>query len=118
MTRVDVQTACKNNNRAPTRWLPLALTLAVSAALPQAFADQAATSIHIQAQPLGQALSQLGQQTALQVFFSPELVAGKQAPAVDGNLAPEAALRSEERRVGQEGVSTCRSRWSPCPEKK
>src|SRR3546814_17495744 len=23
------------------------------------------------------------------------------------------ALRSEERRVGKEGVSTCRSRWSP-----
>src|SRR3546814_21136717 len=23
------------------------------------------------------------------------------------------SLRSEERRVGQEGVSTCRSRWSP-----
>src|SRR3546814_20694471 len=23
-------------------------------------------------------------------------------------------LRSEERRVGQESVSTCRSRWSPC----
>src|SRR3546814_11190431 len=24
-----------------------------------------------------------------------------------------AGLRSEERRVGKEGVSTCRSRWSP-----
>src|SRR3546814_11181721 len=24
-------------------------------------------------------------------------------------------LRSEERRVGKEGVSTCRSRWSPYP---
>src|SRR3546814_15995956 len=23
-------------------------------------------------------------------------------------------VRSEERRVGQEGVSTCRSRWAPC----
>src|SRR3546814_3664578 len=27
--------------------------------------------------------------------------------------AKRAGLRSEERRVGQEGVSTCRSRWSP-----
>src|SRR3546814_11347960 len=27
----------------------------------------------------------------------------------------EDALRSEERRVGKECVSTCRSRWSPCP---
>src|SRR3546814_15668370 len=28
------------------------------------------------------------------------------------------AMRSEERRVGQECVSTCRSRWSPYHEKK
>src|SRR3546814_7977629 len=28
------------------------------------------------------------------------------------------AGRSEERRVGKECVSTCRSRWSPYPEKK
>lgn len=76
------------NNKLP--WLPLALALAVNAALPQAFA---ADGIHIPAQPLGQALSQLGQQTSLQVFFSPELVAGKQAPAVDGNLSAEDALR-------------------------
>src|SRR3546814_15264273 len=27
--------------------------------------------------------------------------------------ALEASTRSEERRVGKEGVSTCRSRWSP-----
>src|SRR3546814_19297309 len=27
--------------------------------------------------------------------------------------APQAVLRSEERRVGKESVSTCRSRWSP-----
>src|SRR3546814_20533731 len=27
--------------------------------------------------------------------------------------SPEALLRSEERRVGKECVSTCRSRWSP-----
>src|SRR3546814_12273433 len=26
--------------------------------------------------------------------------------------------RSEERRVGKEGVSTCRSRWTPYPSKK
>src|SRR3546814_14656955 len=28
------------------------------------------------------------------------------------------SMRSEERRVGKEGVSTCRSRWSPYSEKK
>src|SRR3546814_12758446 len=27
---------------------------------------------------------------------------------------PRCGQRSEERRVGKEGVSTCRSRWSPC----
>src|SRR3546814_18226243 len=30
----------------------------------------------------------------------------------------ERSARSEERRVGTEGVSTCRSRWSPDPDKK
>src|SRR3546814_15823527 len=30
-----------------------------------------------------------------------------------GNGNPVDALRSEERRVGKECVSTCRSRWSP-----
>ncbi|HCN44654.1 MAG TPA: TonB-dependent siderophore receptor, partial [Pseudomonas sp.] len=50
--------------------------------------------MQIQAQPLATALNQLGQQTSLQLFFSPELVAGKQAPAVSGNLAPEQALRA------------------------
>src|SRR3546814_12194122 len=45
---------------------------------------------------------------------------------LDLRLAPDATfglsytgqLRSEERRVGQECVSTCRSRWSPSPSKK
>src|SRR3546814_16723076 len=35
--------------------------------------------------------------------------------AVAGSASPS---RSEERRVGKECVSTCRSRWSPYPEKK
>src|SRR3546814_19384794 len=30
-----------------------------------------------------------------------------------GSLREGAVYRSEERRLGQEGVSTCRSRWSP-----
>ena len=78
---------------ARTRWLPLALALAVSSATPWAFAiEPASSAIHIQAQPLGAALSQLAQQTSLQVFFSPQLVAGKRAPAVEGQLSPEQAL--------------------------
>src|SRR3546814_15607158 len=30
-----------------------------------------------------------------------------------GEFAAATAVRSEDRRVGKEGVSTCRSRWSP-----
>src|SRR3546814_13766761 len=33
-------------------------------------------------------------------------------------VGPLRPLRSEERRVGKEGVSTCRSRWEPYHEKK
>src|SRR3546814_11924742 len=41
----------------------------------------------------------------------------KVADALARNSGPErtSAIRSEERRVGKEGVSTCRSRWSPYP---
>src|SRR3546814_15866249 len=34
---------------------------------------------------------------------------------IDQGLARHAARRSEERRVGKEGVSTYRSRWAPYP---
>src|SRR3546814_5806416 len=37
---------------------------------------------------------------------------------VHQHLAPRAEQRSEERRVGKECVSTCRSRWSPYHTKK
>src|SRR3546814_12941532 len=43
---------------------------------------------------------------------------GLQAPIVIlADATDDAAIghRSEERRVGKEGVSTCRSRWSPDP---
>ncbi|MCW2268025.1 TonB-dependent siderophore receptor [Pseudomonas sp. JUb96] len=89
-----------NNNKfsprsaSRSRWLPLALALAVSGGIASSYADQPVTSIQVQAQPLASALSQLGQQTSLQLFFSPERVAGKQAPAVSGNLAPEQALET------------------------
>src|SRR3546814_12136113 len=39
--------------------------------------------------------------------------------AAEGRSSKEIApLRSEERRVGKECVSTCKSRWSPAPSKK
>src|SRR3546814_15387513 len=48
-----------------------------------------------------------------------DLAGGGAAPACFAGMA-EAAVdaRSEERRVGKECVSTCRSRWSPSHEKK
>src|SRR3546814_18368222 len=38
---------------------------------------------------------------------------GRAMMAAAAEAARETAERSEERRVGKEGVSTCRSRWSP-----
>src|SRR3546814_17121766 len=38
--------------------------------------------------------------------------------AIEFDLAGDACTRSEERRVGKECVSTCRSRWSPYHKKK
>ncbi len=92
----------------------LALVLAVTGVATLSQAARADTAIHIQAQPLASALSQLGQQTSLQVFFNPQLVAGKQAPAVDGNLSPEEALNVLLRGSGldydlQDGSVTLRS---------
>src|SRR3546814_15328463 len=42
-----------------------------------------------------------------------EQLAGLAGDAAFGLLAPARVVRSEERRVGKECVSTCRSRWSP-----
>src|SRR3546814_16343216 len=50
-------------------------------------------------------------------WIQPERLSG--APLIDKHAAPllrayqPFELRSEERRVGKECVSTCRSRWSP-----
>src|SRR3546814_10787637 len=39
--------------------------------------------------------------------------ADDEIPEEDAGVTMPATLRSEERRVGKECVSTCRSRWSP-----
>src|SRR3546814_8486554 len=43
---------------------------------------------------------------------------GRRAPRYQAPTAPRRPRRSEERRVGKECVSTCRSRWSPYHENK
>src|SRR3546814_13997857 len=53
-------------------------------------------------------------------YLFPELVDNTVNPASFTNLQSyiDALVREEERRVGKECVSTCRSRWSPTHEKK
>lgn len=72
--------------------LALALTAAFGVASP-ARAQDNTVSISIAAQPLGDALLKLGEQTPLQIFFAPDLVAGQTARPVSGALTPEAALQ-------------------------
>ncbi|VCU71100.1 Ferrichrome receptor FcuA precursor [Pigmentiphaga humi] len=67
--------------------------MAFGIALPEAKAQDAAVQINLPAQPLGQALLQLGRETSLQIFYPQQLVQGLQAPAVSGHLTPEQALR-------------------------
>src|SRR3546814_9220992 len=48
------------------------------------------------------------------VQYQLRVVGGAEQPSPDQALQPGPhRRRSEERRVGKEGVSTCRSRWSP-----
>src|SRR3546814_14593056 len=42
-----------------------------------------------------------------------QFAGGVAGNVLDAQAGVEVALRSEERRVGKECVSTCRSRWSP-----
>lgn len=80
-------------NPAP---LTLALSLAFSAlsatSLP-AMAQEAAFAVALPAQPLGAALNELARQGRFQLLVLPELVAGKNAPAVSGSLTSAQALQ-------------------------
>src|SRR3546814_14838106 len=53
-------------------------------------------------------VDQAGEYGATRIYAGQLAVMGDRHP-----MASEIAHRSEERRVGKEGVSTCRSRWSP-----
>ncbi len=75
------------------RALAVSAALAIGAAPVSVVAQETAVPISIQAQPLGKALLQLGQQTSLQIFFMQDVVAGYTAPAISASLTPEQALR-------------------------
>lgn len=70
----------------------LALPLLAISAMPAHAQTSAAMPISVPAQPLGTALNELARQARLQLMVHPDLVAGKQAPAVAGNLTPRQAL--------------------------
>ncbi|NYT78114.1 TonB-dependent receptor [Alcaligenaceae bacterium] len=72
----------------------LAILIATAfGSLPQlSRAQETRVAINIPAQPLEQALRQLGKQTGLALFFSQKIVAGQNAPAVNGSLSPDEAL--------------------------
>lgn len=81
-------------HRRAAKLRPLALALTLALAAPASvLAEGAAIDIRIAAQPLGPALNELARQAKLQLLVAPALVAGKTAPAVQGSLAPEEALR-------------------------
>ncbi|VFR16852.1 Putative OMR family iron-siderophore receptor precursor [plant metagenome] len=85
--------AC-GNRLVAGKLLAVALAIALGTAPPAASAQDTAVQITLAAQPLGQALLQLGRETSLQIFYAQDLVRGLQAPPVSGTLTPEAALKA------------------------
>src|SRR5450830_1749380 len=73
------------------RFKPAPIALAAMLALGTISLAQAqslpSVKLSIAAQPLGSALNELARQAGVQLLFSPELVAGKTAPAVNGSLS-------------------------------
>ncbi|GAA0509858.1 MULTISPECIES: TonB-dependent siderophore receptor [Pigmentiphaga] len=86
--------------------VPLACVAMLVAGLPAAAQSvPAALDVSLASQPLGQALNELARQAGLQLLFSPELVAGKVAPAVSGRMTPRQALDRLLAATGLEAVS-------------
>src|SRR3546814_20206591 len=66
-----------------------------------------------------QALERAGEQTGDEQVAQPAVVGRYHVPGCFAAVAfAQHGSRSEERRVGKEWVSTCRSRWSPYHSKK
>lgn len=92
--------------RLPLRVSLFALCLGLTApAWSQASAsEQARINLHIAAQPLDKALTELAAKTGLLVGADSSLLAGKQVPALDGSYTPPAALRKLLEGSGLEAV--------------
>lgn len=101
-----VPSACPLSPKASALAVAVALTTFVPAAavFAQPTRAEAPVAISIAAQPLGLALNELARQADLQLLVSPELVAGKSAPAIAGRFAPQAAFRQMLAGSGLEAV--------------
>jgi iron complex outermembrane recepter protein len=69
------------------------LSLALAAPLVLTTISTLADAIDIQAQSLGEALRELGQQTNLQILYSSGDVKNRQSKAIKGDMSPEQALK-------------------------
>src|SRR3546814_5804635 len=58
-------------------------------------------------------LRTVGNAARVEDLFAPRAGRGEGDVLGDRSVEEKVVLRSEERRVGKECVSTCRSRWSP-----
>ncbi|AIR88248.1 TonB-dependent siderophore receptor [Pseudomonas cremoricolorata] len=75
------------------RWRASASAVVLGLALGMVSVAQAEVAeVNIPSAPLSDALTQLAQQTGLQMLFEPGLVSGKRAPAVSGAMEPTRAL--------------------------
>lgn len=79
--------------RLPLRVSLFALCLGIAAPAWSQAPEQARVHLHIAAQPLDKALTELAAKTGLLVGADSSLLSGKQAPALDGSYTPAAALR-------------------------
>jgi iron complex outermembrane receptor protein len=85
--------------------LALCLGLAVPAWSQSPAPVQAAVHLHINAQSLDRALTELAAKTGLLIGADSSLLAGKQAPALEGSYTPAAALSKLLEGSGLEAVS-------------
>ncbi|OZI70966.1 TonB-dependent siderophore receptor [Bordetella genomosp. 12] len=90
--RVSARKAFRRDTHAACGALAISLALAWGAMPRDVLAQTAPVQVSIPAQPLSDALLQLGEQASLVIFYLPETVRGRNAPAVSGRLTPDEAL--------------------------
>ena len=75
-----------------TLWCALAYAMCIAMAYAQSVTPSQTFDIHMPAQPLATALTELSKQTGVQILAADDLVAGKSAPAVSGRMTAHTAL--------------------------